>query len=70
MVAALGLTVQAGRIEAVEVRRHFHGPGHGAEQIVDRVLAAQSLEVDEVTGATYSSRVSLLAIREALEKER
>lgn len=24
---------------AVEVRRHFHGPGHGGEQIVDRVLA-------------------------------
>jgi uncharacterized protein with FMN-binding domain len=70
VTARVRVTVEAGRITDIQLRRHFHGPGHGAEAIVDRVLANQSLQVDAVSAATYSSKVILLAIRSALEKGR
>lgn len=70
VAARVRVTVEAGRITDIRLLRHFHGPGHGAEAIVDRVLAIQSLQVDAVSGATYSSKVILLAIRSALEKGR
>ena len=53
---------------AIEVLKHSHGPGHGAGAIIDRVIAAQSLKVDAVSGASLSSKVMLKAIEKALEK--
>jgi uncharacterized protein with FMN-binding domain len=70
VTARVRVTVVAGRITDIQLRRHFHGPGHGAQAIVNRVLANQSLQVDAVSAATYSSKVILLAIRSALEKGR
>lgn len=64
--ALVEVTVDEGRIQTIEVLEHTHGPGYGAERIVDSVLAAQSLQVDVVSGATGSSKVMLKAIENAL----
>lgn len=55
-------------ITGIELVRHSHGQGEAAEAIPARVVEAQSLEVDVVTGATYSSKVILKAIENALRK--
>ena len=68
VTAAVRVLVQGGRIGSIKVLSHGHGPGHGADAIVDRVIAAQSLKVDSVSGASYSSKVMLKAIENALEK--
>jgi hypothetical protein len=60
--------VKTGAITAITVLDHSHGPGHGSDAIIDRVIAAQSLDVDVVSGATLSSKVILKAIETALEK--
>ena len=56
------------RIVGIEILKHDCGKGRPAEAIVDRVIAAQSLAVDTVSGATGSSKVILRAIQDALEK--
>jgi uncharacterized protein with FMN-binding domain len=68
VTAKVRVTVENGRITDIRLLRHFHGPGHGADEILGRVLAKQSLQVDAVSGATYSSKVVLKAIESALEK--
>jgi uncharacterized protein with FMN-binding domain len=55
------------RIESIEILRHECGKGKPAERIVDSVVAAQSLQVDVVSGASYSSRCILKAIETAIE---
>lgn len=40
-----------------------------AKGVIDRILAAQSLDVDTVSGATYSSRGIIRAVRNALTGE-
>jgi uncharacterized protein with FMN-binding domain len=42
--------------------------GQGAEIIPEKVIEAQSLKVDSVSGATYSSKVILKAIQDAILK--
>ncbi len=60
------VTVEGGRMTAIELLQHRHGQGDAAESIPATVLEAQSLEVDAVSGATYSSTVILAAIQDAL----
>jgi uncharacterized protein with FMN-binding domain len=55
-------------IKEIELLKHNNGQGQGAEVIPDKVIEAQSLKVDSISGATYSSKVILKAIREALLK--
>jgi uncharacterized protein with FMN-binding domain len=68
ITAKVDIDVKDGSIMAIKVLEHKHGPGHGADAIIDRVIAAQSLQVDAVSGATLSSKVVLKAIETALEK--
>ena len=68
VTAKVQATVTTGRLESVKVLKHRHGPGHEADAVVDRVIAAQSLHVDAISGATTSSKVMLKAIQFALEK--
>ena len=68
VTAKVEVVVKDGTIMAIKVLTHRHGPGHGADAIIDRVIAAQSLQVDAVSGATSSSKVMLKAIETALEK--
>jgi uncharacterized protein with FMN-binding domain len=66
--AETAVTVADHRINKIDILRHDCGLGKPAEAIVDRVIAAQSLRVDAVSGATGSSKVILKSIEIALEK--
>jgi uncharacterized protein with FMN-binding domain len=68
VTASVRVTVSAGRITDIAMLSHGHGPNHGADAILPRVIAAQSLTVDAVSGSTYSSKVVLKAIETALKK--
>lgn len=64
--AEVQVTVRDHRITAIELTRHDSGRGGPAEAITEHVVAAQSLKVDVIGGATYSSKVILKAIENAL----
>jgi uncharacterized protein with FMN-binding domain len=64
--AKVRLTIQDTAIQKIVLVEHRHGQGGSAESILNSVVAANSLSVDCVSGATYSSKVILMAIREAL----
>jgi uncharacterized protein with FMN-binding domain len=66
--AKVRVTINNGKIIAINILEHRHGPWHGADTIADRVIAAQSLNVDSVSGATLASKVMLGAIENALAK--
>jgi uncharacterized protein with FMN-binding domain len=68
VTASVRVTVSGGRITDIVMLSHGHGPNHGADAILPRVIAAQSLTVDAVTGSTYSSKVVRKAIETALKK--
>jgi uncharacterized protein with FMN-binding domain len=61
------VVMAAHRIESVRILKHRTMKGKPAEAIVDSVVAAQSLQVDVVSGATASSKCILKAIEVALE---
>lgn len=60
------ITVKNHAIEEIELLKHKNGQGQGAEIILEKVIEAQSLKVDSVSGATYSSKTILLANENAL----
>jgi uncharacterized protein with FMN-binding domain len=62
------VAVKAHAIESVKIIRHDCGKGKPAERITADVVAKQSLQVDTVSGATYSSKCILKAVELALEK--
>lgn len=62
------VTVKDHMISKIEILKHDNGKGKAAEAITDDVIEAQSLQVDTVSGATYSSLVILLSIEDALNK--
>ena len=64
--AEVKVTVKDNKIEGIELVKHKNGKGESAEIITSKVVEAQSLEVDAVTGATSSSKVILKAIENAL----
>ena len=64
--AQVDVTVKSHVITDIKLVKHTSGQGGAAEAIPGMVLEAQSLAVDSVSGATYSSRVILMAIENAL----
>ncbi|HCG64118.1 MAG: hypothetical protein A2Y31_06020 [Spirochaetes bacterium GWC2_52_13] len=54
------------RIVSVELNEHRNGQGKPAESLLPHIVATQSLELDAVAGATYSSKVILKAVEQAL----
>lgn len=66
--AVVKVVVRNHRIESIELIRHDNGRGAAAEVIPERVISAQSLWVDTISGATSSSLVILEAIEQALKK--
>jgi uncharacterized protein with FMN-binding domain len=60
--------VSGGRIASIDLLKHFNGQGKPAEAIIPRVIESQSLGIDVVAGATYSSYAILKAIEDALSK--
>ncbi len=64
--AKVRVVVKKQQLAEIEMERHFNGQGSLAETILDTVIEAQSINVDVVSGATYSSMVILKAIENAL----
>ena len=68
VVARVEVSVNSGRITGFRVRRHLTGQGRAAEVLADRIVAAQTIQLDAVTGATYSSKAILKAGEKALRR--
>jgi len=66
--ARVKVIVKDHRIVDIELLQHDNGRGKPAEVIPAQVVAAQSLQVDTISKATYSSKVILEAIEQALRK--
>ena len=64
--ATVEVTIANHKIKGIEITEHNNLRGKPAEGIVDSVVAQQGLAVDTVTGATYSSKVILIAIETAI----
>ena len=62
------VTVKDHAIADIALVRHQNGMGSAAESIVQDVMAAQSVEVDDISGATYSSQTIRRAIENALQE--
>jgi uncharacterized protein with FMN-binding domain len=60
------VTVQEAKITAIQLVKHRHGKGEAAERIVDDIITRQSLQVETISGATYSSLAILKAVEKAL----
>lgn len=56
------------RVQEIVLLEHRNGQGLAASAIPNMVVAKQSLAVDTVSGATYSSIVILKAVEQALAK--
>ena len=63
------VTVFDQRVTAIDILKHFNGRGKPAEVIIDKILADQTLQVDTISNATYSSKVILKAVEQALIKK-
>ena len=68
VTAGVEVTMKDGRIAAVQLVRHDHGLGGGAESLPRAVVESQSLELDAVSGATVSSKCILKAVETALRQ--
>lgn len=62
----LNVTVKGHEITEILILEHVNGQGGKAEAIADQVIEKQSLQVDIISGATYSSKVILKALENAL----
>ncbi|TVQ35784.1 MAG: FMN-binding protein [Spirochaetaceae bacterium] len=69
------LTVAVGvsgdRIVSIKVTDHDDTPGladAAIETVIDRIISAQSTDIDTVSGATYTSKGVIDAVREALQQ--
>jgi uncharacterized protein with FMN-binding domain len=58
--------VQGGVVSDIVLEEHRNGQGSSGEQIMANILEDQSLEIDTIAGATYSSKAILLAVADAL----
>lgn len=65
------ITVDGGKLTKVEVIEHAETPGIGTfaiDKLPDAIVAAQSADVDSVTGASLTSEAIKTAVREAMAK--
>ena len=62
------VVVNENKISEIDITKHRAGKGRKAEIITDKVIDTQSLQVDAISGATYSSKTILKAIENALKK--
>lgn len=60
--------VQDHRLMRIELLEHRHGRGEKGEAVITRMMEAQSLEVQDISGATYSSKSIRKAVENALRQ--
>ncbi len=65
--ARVKVTIKDHKITAIDLIEHKNGQGQGAEVLPAKVVEKQTLQLDSISGATYSSRVILKAIETALK---
>ncbi len=63
----VSVKVADNKITGITLLKHVNGQGGAAEIITDKIVKANSLQVDIISGATYSSKVILKAVEAALE---
>lgn len=66
--ADVRVAVSNGEIKDIEIVRHMCGKGKPAEAMTESMIRNNDVEVDTVSGATYSSKVIKDAVRNALRK--
>ena len=66
--ADVRVTVSNGKIKDIEIVKHICGKGKPAEAMTKSMILSNDVEVDAVSGATYSSKVIKDAVRNALKK--
>lgn len=64
--AKVRVSVRGGRVESIRLLKHFHFPFLSGAKVLKRVIEAQSLQVDTVSGATGSSIIVLKAVENAV----
>jgi len=64
--AEVEVTIFGGSMTAVKILKHDCGTGKPAEAIVNDIVTAQSLDIDVISGSSYSSKVILKAVEVAL----
>ncbi|NLF21023.1 MAG: FMN-binding protein [Clostridiaceae bacterium] len=64
--AIVDVVIKNHKIEEIQLVKHVNGMGQAAEALPSQVVEAQTLQVDLVSGASFSSKVILLAIEDAL----
>lgn len=65
----VSVIVNDGEIIDIEYSNHLTGLGIDSENIRNEIIESQSILVDDISGATTSSRCIKLAIMEALKNE-
>lgn len=68
VAARVDVEVENHEMIAVRIAEHRNGLGAEGEAVAGEVVAAQSVEVDTVAGATYSSQTILKAVENALRR--
>lgn len=66
--ATVSVEVNGGRIKNIKILEHDTLLGKPGEKIIKSILGQQSLEVDAITSATYSSDTIRKAVENALRK--
>ena len=66
VAATVSVTVKDHKIINITILKHKTERGKPAEVIPEKVVKAQSLQVDTITGATNSSKIILKSIENAL----
>ena len=68
-VLKLKVKVDGGKITSIELLEHGETEGIGdvgAQEVIDRIIAEQKIDVDVSTGATFSSNAVMEAVKNAL----
>jgi len=64
----LDVTVQNHKISEIGIVKHFCSPiGKKGEKIINKIIDAQNLNVDVISGATASSKAIIKAVENALQ---
>lgn len=66
--AAVSVEVSDGELKSITILEHDTLLGRPGEKIIDDIVEQQSLEVDAVSSATYSSDTIRKAVENALKK--
>ena len=66
--AKVAVTIENHEIKKIEIIEHRNGRGAKAEAITDTIVAENSYDVDDVSGATFSSKVIKSAVSKALKE--